>query len=159
MGFQSFEDIHAWQETRNFLGWLRIVCERPNVRRDWSWIDQIRRATLSIMSNIAEGNDAQTNAEFVQFLGYAKRSANEARSQLYYALDAGYVSQEEWQTWVDVTKKIASQLHNLIRYLRMHSDDPRSLGYKQSAPQLTCNVQRATNEWESEKDNILASII
>ena len=157
MGFQAFEDIQAWQEARKLLGWIRIVSERPNVRRDWSWNDQIRRAILSIMSNIAEGNDAQTNAEFIQFLGYAKRSANEARSQLYYALDAGYISKDEWAVWMDVTKKIASQLHNLIRYLRLHQHDLRSLGYKM--PQGTCNVQRATFVWEDEKDNILASVV
>jgi four helix bundle protein len=94
MGFKSFEEIEAWKEARILMQRIRKICKLPKVKHEFHWIDQITRAALSIMANIAEGNDANTNAEFVSFLGYAKRSSTEVRSHLYYALDEGYISQD-----------------------------------------------------------------
>ncbi len=70
------------------------------------------------MANIAEGNDAQTNPEFIQFLGYAKRSAAEVRSHLYYGLDEGYATQTEFHEASELTRKITAQIARLIQYLR-----------------------------------------
>ncbi len=97
---------------------IRIFCRRAQAKKDWWWIDQISSATTSIMANIAEGNDAQTNPEFIQFLGYAKRSAAEVRSHLYYGLDEGYANQKEFDEASELTKKITAQIARLIQYLR-----------------------------------------
>lgn len=119
--FTSFEEIEAWKEARTLMGVIRTFCKRSQLKRDWTWADQIGRSTLSIMANIAEGNDAQTNKEFIQFLGYAKRSCAETRSHLYYGLDMEYISKEEFSSSSDLAKKICAQLANLIRYLRANT--------------------------------------
>lgn len=72
----------AWQDARDLTRFVRLFCKKAVDTKDWGWADQISRASLSIMANIAEGCDATTNAEFVMFLGYAKRSRAEVRSHL-----------------------------------------------------------------------------
>ncbi|MFH1444772.1 MAG: four helix bundle protein [Candidatus Peregrinibacteria bacterium] len=126
MGFQTFEDIEAWQEARKLSRVVRRLARHAAEKKDWAWADQISRAVLSVMANIAEGNDAQTNAEFVMFLGYAKRSAAEIRSHLYYGVDEKYLDQQEFEKAAESTKKIAAQLAKLIRYLRSHPQKNRS---------------------------------
>lgn len=118
MTLYSFEEIMAWQETRAFNKVLRLVFRKPNVKNDYIWIDQISRATLSVMSNIAEGNDADSNPEFARFLSYAKRSAAEVRSQLYYGFDVNYISKEEFEDLQRRIRIISGQLTNLIQHLR-----------------------------------------
>lgn len=118
MSFKNFEDIEAWKEARLLMQRIRKICKLPRVKHEFNWIDQITRSALSIMANIAEGNDANTNAEFISFLGYAKRSSTEVRSHLYYALDEGYISQEEFEEITQQTKKITGQLFHLIKYLK-----------------------------------------
>lgn len=120
MAFKSFEEIEAWKEARRLVNWIQTICKKENISKNWAWIDQITRSSISIMANIAEGCDAQTNAEFCQFLGYAKRSAAETRSHLYYAFDSNFISKEEFDKYGDLTKKIGSQLSNLIKYLRQN---------------------------------------
>ena len=118
MAFVTFEEIGAWQESRKLMSMIRTLCKDRHVMKDKFWVDQISRSCLSIMANISEGNDAQTDAEFIQFLGYAKRSAAETRSHLYYGLDEGYYSQESFNDMATRTKKIGAQLAKLISYLR-----------------------------------------
>ena len=77
------------------------------------------------MANIAEGNDSTTNAEFMQFLGYAKRSDAEVRSHLYYGFDEGYLTSAEFEDASARTKKIGGQLAALIHYLSQHSGGRR----------------------------------
>src|SRR3989338_5406832 len=86
-----FEDMEIWQEARILVREVRAICKHPRVRRDFIFIDQITRAARSVLYNVAEGAEAQTNPEFVQFLGYAKRSVGEVRAQLYDALDEQYI--------------------------------------------------------------------
>ncbi len=69
------------------------------------------------MYNIAEGSEAQTNPEFIQFLGYAKRSAGEVRAQLYDALDEKYIDQPTFDTLSERTEKIGRMIGGFIRYL------------------------------------------
>jgi four helix bundle protein len=140
MGVHSFEEIEAWQEARRFARLVQTYSHRATVKKDWAWADQISRAALSVMANIAEGNDAQTNTEFAMFLGYAKRSATEARSHLYYGLDNGYLSQKDFEHAFEMSRKIASQLAKLIAYLRSH---PRKDRQRSPCDAPTCNVSRA----------------
>ncbi|MBU0766510.1 four helix bundle protein [Patescibacteria group bacterium] len=73
---------------------IRDICKRDKTRLDFAWVDQITRASISIMANIAEGFEAQSDVEFATFLGYAKRSSAEVRSLLYYRNDQSYLTKE-----------------------------------------------------------------
>ena len=119
MGFKRFEEIEAWRDARLLAGMVRKICRNEQARRDFSWADQIKRAALSVMANIAEGFEAQTDLEFANFAGFAKRSSAEVRSHLYYGLDAGYLSENELDKAMDLSQKISGSLTNLIKYLRI----------------------------------------
>ncbi len=86
--------------------------------KDFALRDQIRRAAISIPSNIAEGFSRRSNREFVQFLFIAKGSISEAQTQLYIALDQQYISQEAFKEVYDGLETIAKQTSRLITYLR-----------------------------------------
>ena len=123
--FTSFEEIEAWKESRKLLKAIREICKRDHVRRDFSFVDQITRATRSISANIAEGHESLTTAEFINFLGYAKRSAGEVRSHLYDAADEDYISSEEFEKHAEHTKKICGMLAKLIHYLQSVDQDQK----------------------------------
>jgi four helix bundle protein len=93
---RRFEDIEAWKKARILVKEVYKVTAEGKFSKDFSLKDQIRRAAVSIISNIAEGFSRQTDQEFVQFLHIAKGSTSEVQSQLYIALDLGYISQEEF---------------------------------------------------------------
>ncbi|MFQ5794302.1 MAG: four helix bundle protein [Candidatus Bipolaricaulia bacterium] len=93
---ERFEDIRAWGEAREVVNNIYNVTGRGSFAQDFSLKDQIRRAAISIPSNIAEGFSRHSNKEFIQFLFVAKGSAAEVQSQRYTALDQGYISQEEF---------------------------------------------------------------
>jgi four helix bundle protein len=127
MAFKSFEDIKVWQEARELNILLQEFYGRYAIKKDSDWEDQISRAVLSIMSNIAEGNDAQSDMEFAKFLGYAKRSAAEVRSQIYFAFDRKYISEEEFNELKSRAIRIARQLASLISYLQSSKRKRRSI--------------------------------
>jgi four helix bundle protein len=78
-----FEDIDAWQAGRELMRMVYAVSPKGSFARDYRLRDQIQGSAISVMSNIAEGFDAGGDAEFIRFLGYARRSAGELQSQLY----------------------------------------------------------------------------
>ena len=117
-GFRSFEEMDVWKESRALTTSIREICKRGIVLRDWSFADQITRSARSISANIAEGSDSMTVPEFIQSLGYAKRSAAETRSHLYDALDEKYISEQEFDRLSDLCKKICSMLAKLIHHLQ-----------------------------------------
>ena len=86
---EQFEDITAWQKARALTSAIYTDSRTGSLAKDFALRDQLRRATVSIMSNIAEGFERDGNREFVQFLATAKGSCGEVRSQLYTALDQG----------------------------------------------------------------------
>ena len=90
-GIRRFEDCIAWQKSRALTADVYRVSGVGNFGRDFALRDQIRRAAISVMSNIAEGFDRYSRPEFRQFLSFARGSAAEVRSQLYVAMDLGYV--------------------------------------------------------------------
>jgi four helix bundle protein len=91
--FKSFEEINAWQKARELTRRVYQISGEGQSARDFGLRDQMRRACISIMSNIAEGYERSGTKEFVQFLSVAKGSVGEVRSQLYVALDQKYISQ------------------------------------------------------------------
>ena len=125
--FQSFEEIEAWQESRKLTQAVRKICKKEKVKKDYSFVDQITRATRSIGLNIAEGNDSLAVREFIQSLGIAKRSAAEVRACLYDAVDEGYITQEEFSFLAQQTKKISAMLAGLIRYLQTLDHDRKRI--------------------------------
>lgn len=117
-GFQRFEDIEAWQKARELTREVYAASNTGLFAKDYGLRDQIRRASVSIMSNIAEGFGRDGNKEFIQFLSTAKGSASEVQAQLHVAIDAGYISQEQFQKLYDETEKTARLIGGLIRYLQ-----------------------------------------
>ena len=109
--------MHAWQSARELVKLVYEVTKQPDFNRDFALRDQIRRAAISVMSNIAEGFGTGTDADFVRFLGYARRSASETQSQLYAALDQGYVSSEKFKELYSLANTTERQINALIGYL------------------------------------------
>ncbi|TAK06448.1 four helix bundle protein, partial [bacterium] len=92
MAVKSFEDLEVWKETRRLSKEIYAATQDAKFSKDFGLRDQIRRAAVSVMSNIAEGFERGGNQEFIQFLYIAKGSCGEVRSQLYVALDQGYIA-------------------------------------------------------------------
>jgi four helix bundle protein len=88
---EKFEDLIAWQKARKLTGRVYKATNQGNFARDYSLKDQIRRAAVSTMSNIAEGFERGGAPEFHRFLVMAKGSCAELRNQLYIALDVAYI--------------------------------------------------------------------
>lgn len=118
MRIKRFEDIEAWQEARKLVNCVYRVCSVKAFNNDYSLIDQIRRAAVSIMANIAEGFSRQSNKEFVQFLFIAKSSAAETQSHLYVALDQNYIQRKDFEHLHESLEKIQKQISNFIKYLK-----------------------------------------
>ena len=95
---ERFEDLIAWQKARQLTTEIYLVTAQGDFSKDFGLKDQIRRAAVSAMSNIAEGFDRASRSEFHQYLVIAKASCAEVRSQLYVALDVGYIDQEKFDT-------------------------------------------------------------
>ncbi len=119
MAVRRFEDIQAWQEARKLVKMIYLLTEQGRLAKDFGLRDQIRRASVSIMANIAEGFDCDSQVEFARFLGIARRSAVEVQSLLYTALDIGYISEEIFKTHyaqADKAKALTGTLrHALLR--------------------------------------------
>ena len=94
---ERFEDIRAWQEARILTREIYQLSSEGAFSQDFGLRDQIRRAAVSAMSNIAEGFDCVTKKEFARFLEIARRSTVEVQSLLYVALDVGYISEKTFE--------------------------------------------------------------
>ena len=130
MKIERFEDIEAWRLGRELTTDVYRVTDTGNFTKDFGLRDQIRRASGSVMHNIAEGFDSGTNAEFVRFLCYAKRSCTEVQSELYVALDQRYISATEFKTLYEAARLIRSKIGAFIQYLKRYESDQRALSRK-----------------------------
>lgn len=119
--FRSFEEINSWQKSRIFNKKIYLVTENSNFKKDFDFVRQIRRASLSISSNIAEGFERNTDKEFIYFLYVAKASAGEVRSQLYLAFDLEYIIKEEFEMLLNSVTEISKLLSGFIKYLSQKS--------------------------------------
>lgn len=111
---ERFEDLIAWQKARQLTVDIYRITAHGEFAKDFGLRDQIRRAAVSVMSNIAEGFDRGSRSEFHQFLVIAKASCAEVRSQLYVAQDVGYINQENFNT----ANSNTSELSRIIGGLR-----------------------------------------
>src|SRR5947207_592123 len=112
-GVKRFEELIAWQKARVLTGRIYEVTEQGRFAKDFGLKSQIQRAAVSIMSNIAEGFERGRPSEFHQFLSVAKASCAELRSQLYVALDVGYLNTETFDTLMRQATEVGQILGGL----------------------------------------------
>jgi four helix bundle protein len=118
MNFKSFEEIESWKKARVFNKLIYSKTQQEKFSKDFGLKDQIRRASVSISSNIAEGFERNTDKEFVYFLYVAKASAGEVRSQLYLANDLEYINNEDFLQLKNKVVEISKLIGGLIKYLK-----------------------------------------
>ena len=116
--FKSFEEMEVWQKARSFTRKIYSISDQGPFCKDFGLRDQIRRASVSVMANIAEGFERSGNAEFTQFLSIAKGSLGEVAAQLYVAFDQRYITREVFDELGDETKQLGSMLGGLIKYIK-----------------------------------------
>ena len=116
--FKRFEEIESWKRARILTNQVYEVSSCGEFAKDFGLKDQIRRAAVSIMSNIAEGHDRSGTGEFIQFLATAKGSAAEVRCQLYIAFDRGYIDDENFAELARATVETQCLIGGLMSYLR-----------------------------------------
>ena len=116
--FERFEEIEAWQVARELTRRLYAASRGSAFAQDRALRDQIRRACISVTSNIAEGFERHPRTEFIRFLDIAKASAGEIRSQLYVALDEAYISSTEFEELSTLCTTVSGKLGALLRHLR-----------------------------------------
>ena len=115
---KSFEELPVWQKSRELVKYVYALTRKEPFSKDFSLVDQIRRASTSVMFNIAEGFERGSNTEFIQFLYISKGSAGETRTQFYVALDQKYITLEEFEKGLLLCKDVSGQLSGLIDYLK-----------------------------------------
>jgi four helix bundle protein len=120
MKYRSFEDLKVWNDSREFVKIIYKLTSSEKFSKDFGLKDQIQRASVSIMNNIAEGFERNNNKEFIKFLKYSKGSAGEVRSMLYVVLDLNYISKESFNKNYEMAVNIITQISNFIKYLRGH---------------------------------------
>lgn len=114
---ERFEDIEAWKRARELTRAVYKVTDESSFARDFALRDQIRRAAISIMSNIAEGYERDGDKEFRQFLSVAKGAVGEVKAQLYVALDVGHLTETEFSRLFDLADETGKLIGGFIRYL------------------------------------------
>ncbi|WP_339659540.1 four helix bundle protein [uncultured Polaribacter sp.] len=116
--FSSFEEILSWQKARELNVIIYKVTNSNDLfNKNFGLKDQIRRTSISISSNIAEGFERQTTKEFIRFLYIAKASAGEVRSQLYLAFDIEYINKKEFEELKLKINEVSKLISGLLKYL------------------------------------------
>src|SRR5262245_16250244 len=115
---ESFEDMVSWQKGRELTRVVYRASRSGEFARDYPLRDQIRSACISITSNIAEGFERGGDKEFIQFLSQAKGSCGEVRSQLYVALDEGFIVQAQFQEMKDLAIQASRAIAGMMSYLK-----------------------------------------
>ncbi len=118
---KRFEDLRAWQSARKLVSSVYAATRQEPFARDFGLRDQIQRAAVSTMSNIAEGFESGTDGDFSRFLAYARASAAEVQSLLYVALDAGYLSRENFETLYRLAEETKALSGGLLASIRRRS--------------------------------------
>ncbi len=139
----SFEDLEVWQLARALTSKIYRMTRAGEFSKDFGLKDQIRRAAVSIVSNIAEGFDRKSSNQFVHFLEIASGSTSEVKAQLYVALDAGYVSQKQFSELFADAKRIGQMLTKLMQYLRTASN-------RQAASKATQQAEESCSKRQKE---------
>jgi four helix bundle protein len=112
-----FEDMQAWQEARQLVKVVYKITSLGMFAKDFGLRDQIQRASVSAMTNIAEGFDCESKAEFARFLGIARRSSVEVQSLLYTAFDLAYISEQQLKEYYEQARKTKALIGGFKRSL------------------------------------------
>ncbi len=128
-----FEDMEARQTSRELTHLVYDVTQNALFARDFGLTNQMRRASVSIMSNIAEGFESRTNDLFKDYLGRAKASAGELRAQVYVAKDIGYIQEEAFKRLFALVEKCSRQIRRFIQYLEKQPNSVRDEGIEYDA--------------------------
>ncbi|MGH7274623.1 MAG: four helix bundle protein [Nitrospiria bacterium] len=118
MRIERFEDLDCWKKARSLVNQIYAMSRKGDFAKDYELRDQIRRASVSVLSNIAEGFERGSNTEFIQFLYIAKGSVGEVISQLYVAMDQGYVLEKEFVKVHGLAGETSKMIGGLIVYLK-----------------------------------------
>ena len=117
MKIRKFEDIESWKRARQLTNQIYQTTGTGKFARDFGLKDQVRRASISIFSNIAEGFERGGDKEFLQFLAMAKGSCGEVRAQLYIAFDQGYLAQDVFEGLAKNTVEIGQLISGFMKYV------------------------------------------
>ncbi len=126
---EKFEDIDSWKLAREVTRMIYAASSSGNFSRDFGLCNQIRRASVSILSNIAEGFERDGNKEFLQFLAIAKGSCGEVRAQLYVALDQKYIDETQFREISNKLLETSRIISGFMKYLQQ--SDLRGNKFKQ----------------------------
>jgi four helix bundle protein len=113
-----FEDIEGWKKARELAREVYALSNLGGLARDFGLKDQLRRASVSVMANIAEGFGRGGNKEFIQFLGHARGSATEVKSHLYVALDVGIMEKADFDRLYRLASEAEALISGLMKYLQ-----------------------------------------
>ena len=119
MKVKRFEDLDCWKKSRKLSSRVYEVTGGGKFARDFALKDQFRRASISMLSNIAEGFERGGDKEFLHFLAMAKGSCGEVRAQLYVALDQEYLPTEAFDLLLESVEEIGRMISGLMKYLGM----------------------------------------
>jgi four helix bundle protein len=115
---ERFEDIEAWKQSREITRLIYKISSAGNFAKDFALVNQIRRASISILSNIAEGFERDGDKEFLQFLAISKGSCGEVRAQLYVALDQNYIDEKEFALISNKLIETSRTISGFMKYLQ-----------------------------------------
>ena len=121
--YKRFEDLLCWQKTKELSSAVFQLINNVKFKRDTALKGQIWKSAGSTMDNIAEGFDDGSTREFIRFLGYSQRSCSEIQSQLYRALDCGYINKSEFKIVYDLASECRMQIKGFRKYLRNYKKD------------------------------------
>lgn len=137
-----FEEIKAWQTARGLTNLIYDLSDNHPFNRDFGLRDQMRRAAVSILSNIAEGFESRTQAQFIDYLGRAKGSAGELRAQAYIALDRKYINKTQFERLYDLADKVSRQIARFMLYLKSGCS---SRHIRENDPKFECRTFEVKN--------------
>lgn len=151
-----FEDLIIWQEAKELT---LLIYTNFKQSKDFGFRDQIQRAAVSIMNNIAEGFERGTDPDFIKFLFFSKASAGEVRSMLYLARELNYLEKNEADNLIIKTRRISGSIGNFIKYLKQSKNkdtkDIKSAEFRKKRPfhPLTFFPPDPSTHWLSDPNN------
>ncbi len=120
---KRFEDLDIWKLSIKISVLIYKVSEEGKLKQDWGLKDQIRRASISISSNIAEGFEYDNNKDFIKYLRYAKGSSGEVRSQLFVLKEIEYINEASYNELSEKLISVSKQISGLIKYLKEYENN------------------------------------
>lgn len=123
MALKRFEDIQAWQEARVMVRTIYKATQKPPFSKDYGLSQQIQRAAVSCMANVAEGFRKGSNREFIHYLNHAIASGNEVQSHLYVALDLEYLKDDTFKKLYEQTETFLKLANGFSSYLKKHEKE------------------------------------